>query len=290
MSKRTRKASESSANANPHSSTKRQKPSIPQKTKRMGFLKQPSDLAATYLLPSSTVIDFYPSFLTAEESAALYNALTSAPHPPYSLISPIPTNTTFQWTTASYKIFGKDILAPRLLSGFSDDQDVKDVYNITSVFPWTPEVRKVKEKIERDLGITIRYAQANWYRDGKDSIGFHTDSETREGDCVVSLSLGVKRVFRLRHKRYKEVGDELIESDDEDDEDGSGSRNGAGEVGDDSFSGLPIRKLTTTRVEFDLVPGSLLIMRGDCQKHWKHAVPKEKNVNEGRINITFREF
>jgi alkylated DNA repair dioxygenase AlkB len=33
--------------------------------------------------------------------------------------------------------------------------------------------------------------------------------------------------------------------------------------------------------------GSLLIMAGDAQKHFKHEVPKEPGVTQPRINLTF---
>jgi len=34
--------------------------------------------------------------------------------------------------------------------------------------------------------------------------------------------------------------------------------------------------------------GSLLIMTGETQKNFKHEVPKEPNITEPRINLTFR--
>jgi alkylated DNA repair dioxygenase AlkB len=36
--------------------------------------------------------------------------------------------------------------------------------------------------------------------------------------------------------------------------------------------------------------GSLLLMKGATQKHWKHALPKSKKVLAPRINLTFREI
>lgn len=43
-------------------------------------------------------------------------------------------------------------------------------------------------------------------------------------------------------------------------------------------------------VEYDLSHGSLLIMSGTTQRHWKHAIPKAYGLKEGRINLTFRKF
>jgi alkylated DNA repair dioxygenase AlkB len=36
--------------------------------------------------------------------------------------------------------------------------------------------------------------------------------------------------------------------------------------------------------------GSLLIMAGNTQEHFKHEVPKEPGVSQPRINLTFRRI
>ena len=38
----------------------------------------------------------------------------------------------------------------------------------------------------------------------------------------------------------------------------------------------------------DLGHGSLLVMKGDSQKNWKHSIPKSAREMELRINLTFR--
>jgi alkylated DNA repair dioxygenase AlkB len=40
----------------------------------------------------------------------------------------------------------------------------------------------------------------NLYRDGNDSVGLHADAEPEMGPVIGSLSLGAKRLFRLKHK------------------------------------------------------------------------------------------
>jgi len=90
----------------------------------------------------------------------------------------------------------------------------------------------------------------NYYRNGKDYIGFHSDSEVNKGDLIASISLGTTRKFVLRHKKWKEN--------------------------------------ETDKIEFELIGGSLLIMRGDTQDHWKHALIKQPKVEGSRINLTFR--
>jgi alkylated DNA repair dioxygenase AlkB len=39
-----------------------------------------------------------------------------------------------------------------------------------------------------------------------------------------------------------------------------------------------------------LTHGSLLLMRGEMQHYWQHAIPKSKNSCDQRINLTFRNI
>lgn len=43
-------------------------------------------------------------------------------------------------------------------------------------------------------------------------------------------------------------------------------------------------------IRLELGHGSLLVMRGSTQHHWKHSVPKETSHREPRINLTFRHI
>lgn len=50
-----------------------------------------------------------------------------------------------------------------------------------------------------------------------------------------------------------------------------------------------IRRDSDSKIwRYQLDSGDLLIMHGDCQKYFKHQVPKRKKVTEPRINLTFR--
>jgi alkylated DNA repair dioxygenase AlkB len=41
-------------------------------------------------------------------------------------------------------------------------------------------------------------------------------------------------------------------------------------------------------IEVELTHGSVLIMAGEIQHHWKHCVPKTKLKKGERINLTYR--
>lgn len=95
----------------------------------------------------------------------------------------------------------------------------------------------------------------NYYRDGNDSIGGHTDCEPNLGEnpLVASVSFGATRKFKIVHKTAK---------------------NGKFRV----------------RKEYDLPNGSLVVMGGTMQHYWLHELPKQKEVKEPRVSLTFRRI
>ena len=50
------------------------------------------------------------------------------------------------------------------------------------------------------------------------------------------------------------------------------------------------RRDVDDRLDLDLPDGSLLVMRGTLQQHYRHAVPKRRAAVEPRINLTFRRI
>jgi alkylated DNA repair dioxygenase AlkB len=147
-----------------------------------------------------------------------------------------------------YKMFGKDVKTPRLLWAVRDkDFDIKKSYTVTESYIWDKKIERLKTKVEKIINKKIKYAQINYYRNGNDYIGWHTDSEVVEGDLIASLSLGVTRKFH-----FKSIKD-------------------------------------NDQYEIKLTDGSLIIFDESAAKlDWKHRVPKEPKIEEGRINITFR--
>ena len=47
-------------------------------------------------------------------------------------------------------------------------------------------------------------------------------------------------------------------------------------------------KLTKQKISINLPSGSLLVMKGETQKHWLHQIPISKKIKSHRINLTFR--
>jgi alkylated DNA repair dioxygenase AlkB len=196
------------------------------------------DRSVNKILENKSKIIYIPNFISSSESKKLYDELVNNPN----------------WMQGTYQMFGKPVKTPRLLWAMRNETfDVPSSYNVTGNSIYSKLVDKLKKKVEKRTKHVMNYAQLNYYRDGQDYIGWHSDSEVKKGDLIASISLGAERKFSLRHKDYKTNKD------------------------------IP-------KYNFKLGNGSLLIMDyNTANKYWKHSLPKMKNVSEGRINITFRD-
>jgi alkylated DNA repair dioxygenase AlkB len=157
------------------------------------------------------------------------------------------------WEQHLIRIHGREIASPRL-SAWYGDPDAHYSYSGLSLEPrpWLPVIADLKARVETACGAPFNSVLLNLYRDGVDSMGWHSDDEHELGErpVIASLSLGATRRFRLRHRRRKEL----------------------------------------EPVAIDLESGSLLIMKGDTQRFWKHQIAKTRRVVEARVNLTFRNI
>ncbi|MEG4070202.1 alpha-ketoglutarate-dependent dioxygenase AlkB [Microcoleus sp. Pol11C2] len=158
---------------------------------------------------------------------------------------------TINWKQEVALLFGKQVAIPRL-SAWYGDAGKSYTYSKIKMEPnlWTPTLITIKSKIEAIAGTLFNSVLLNLYRDGKDSVAWHSDDESELGEnpAIGSLSFGATRRFMLRHKYQKQ-----------------------------------------TKLEIQLTPGSLLLMKGRTQHFWQHQIPKAAKVTEPRINLTFRK-
>lgn len=49
-----------------------------------------------------------------------------------------------------------------------------------------------------------------------------------------------------------------------------------------------LRHQDSETLSIELEDGSVLLMAGELQRHWKHQVPVQRKIKEPRINLTFR--
>ncbi len=151
------------------------------------------------------------------------------------------------WRHEHAVLFGRRIALPRLTAWFGAEG-----YSYSGIchdpVPFTPLLKTLNSTIEGITGGRFNSVLINLYRDGQDSMGWHSDDEAVLGPEpeIASLSLGATRRFHLKHKARREL------------------------------------------VAVDLAHGSCLIMRGRCQACWRHQLPKTRKKVGPRINLTFR--
>ncbi len=156
-----------------------------------------------------------------------------------------------KWQQNKIKMFGKVYDEPRLTAWYGD-QGLSYKYSGIQLnpTPWIEMLEELKSKVSLLAKVQFNSALLNYYRGGNDSMGYHQDNEPELGvnPVIASLSFGAERTFQLKHIRDKSI----------------------------------------KRKDIPLKSGSLLIMAGETQHHWKHQIPKTKKSIGPRLNITFR--
>ena len=167
-----------------------------------------------------------------------------------------PQQNTIEWQTETIKIFGKSILVPRLVAWYGDkNYAYSGVVHLAK--KWDEKLNEIRQFIDiltTNIAATFHNnynsVLLNFYANGEQYIGFHKDNEK---------SLGIKPII-------------------------ASVSLGANR----KFSCKTTQNNQT--VNFNLHNGSLLIMGGDFQKDFSHALPKQKKVQQARINLTFRNI
>jgi alkylated DNA repair dioxygenase AlkB len=157
---------------------------------------------------------------------------------------------TVPWQQDTLNFGGKRVLVPRLQAWYGNLTTHYEYSGLRlTPLPWTPALLAIKTKIEKRFDLSFNSVLLNYYRNGQDSVAWHSDNEAELGPdpLIASLSFGAARRFELKHR------------------DGS-----------------------TQKVNIELADGSLLLMGRGMQKHWSHQLPKQPRVTEPRLNLTFR--
>ena len=153
------------------------------------------------------------------------------------------------WKQESMNMYGRKVDFPRLTSWYGDNDKPYSFSGVTlQPHDWTNEILSIKEKVEKLTMVNFNSVLLNMYRNGNDSISWHTDAEKELGEnpVIASVNFGATRKFQLRHIKTKE------------------------------------------KLEIELTHGSVLIMQGELQHFWQHQVPKTSKPVLERVNLTFR--
>ena len=159
---------------------------------------------------------------------------------------------SIEWETHRIRLFGREVDSPRL-SSWIGDEDAAYTYSGTRFQPrpWPLALAGIRDLLERELAGRFNSVLANRYRDGRDCMGWHSDNEAALGPRPLIASLSLGATRRFVLKHR----------------------------------GEPSRKLT-----LELPHGSLLVMRGDTQQNYRHALPRTAKPIGERINLTFRRI
>ena len=182
------------------------------------------------------LLQYLPGYFDSEESPHLFEQLKSG----------------IAWKQETLMLYGKKILTPRLTAWYGDSGITYRYSGVTfQARPWTPALLEIKNRIEPAAGLIFNSVLLNLYRDGNDSMGWHSDDEPELGanPIIASVNFGQERRFDFRHKKDH-----------------------------------------TQKHQINLSNGSLLVMKGDIQHHWQHQIAKSAKIKNERINLTFREI
>ena len=153
------------------------------------------------------------------------------------------------WEQHAIKLYGRTVRTPRLTAWMGDGPyRYSGIVNEPTL--WPEALVELRERLRDELGVEFNSCLANLYRDGADSMGFHSDNEPELSPrpTIASISLGDRRGFVLRHRR------------------------------------------TGERWIWDLGHGDLLVMRDESQSDYAHAIPKTSRQVGPRMNLTLRRF
>lgn len=153
------------------------------------------------------------------------------------------------WEQADLIVFGRKVSEPRRSVWYAPT-GMDYLYSNTrrTAHPMPAVLRALADRIEESTGAAYNSVLANLYRDGNDRLGWHADNEECNGPEPTIASVSLGAERRF-DLRHNDTGE-------------------------------------TRSV---LLPhGSLLVMSGPLQRHWKHQVPPARRLSSARINLTFR--
>jgi alkylated DNA repair dioxygenase AlkB len=100
------------------------------------------------------------------------------------------------------RFFGRDVAMPRLTAWYGDPGATYTYSGLLNEpMPWTPVLGRLRDDLNAALSLRLNSCLANWYRDGNDSMGWHSDNERELCDTIVSVSFGATRAFEIREGR-----------------------------------------------------------------------------------------
>lgn len=172
----------------------------------------------------------YDGFIPKDEADRYYNALLH----------------DTPWHEYQMHMYDKVVTAPRMIAWYGAADEAGE-----NPLPFTPELLEIQKKVEKETNLKFNAVLLNLYRNGNDSVSWHSDKEHKIGKNpnIASVTFGQTRPFRFRHKTNKQI----------------------------------------EQLEIQLHHGTLLLMSGTTNTFWEHHIPKSAKEMLPRINLTFRQ-
>ena len=155
------------------------------------------------------------------------------------------------WKNDEVVIFGKRHVTGRKVAWYGDNGFEYTYSGKTKrALPWTDELMQLRALVERETGLSFNSCLLNLYHHGDEGMGWHSDDEPTLGRNPAIASLSLGAARPFDFRH----------------------------------------RITKEKVSVMLESGSLLLMAGETQHHWVHALPKSRKIKDVRINLTFRLF
>ncbi len=187
------------------------------------------------ILNNDGLVEYYSDFLSQSDAAYYFNTLAEE----------------IAWQHDQLLMFGKHITTKRKVAWYANEP-YEYIYSNTkkTARTWTTCLKKIKEQLELSMGESFNACLLNYYHNGGEGMGWHSDNEVmmKKHASIASISLGAQRTFLFQHKENED------------------------------------------KQAIELENGSLLLMKGATQDYWKHQLPIRKRIKAPRINLTFRHF
>ncbi|MBF0803624.1 MULTISPECIES: alpha-ketoglutarate-dependent dioxygenase AlkB [unclassified Neisseria] len=157
------------------------------------------------------------------------------------------------WRYDEAVVFGRRITTARKVAWYGDGAFAYTYSGITrTALPWSGVLPEIKCMVEARLAAVsptvFNSCLLNLYSDGLEGMAWHSDDEKELGRNTVIASVSFGATRKFAFKH----------------------------------------KRTGEKRELMLEHGQLIVMRGETQSHWLHAVMRSTKIREPRINLTFR--
>ncbi|CAA7265714.1 unnamed protein product [Cyclocybe aegerita] len=239
---------------------------------------------------SDCEVYYVPSFISEKKAEDWYEELLSLE----------------TWYQPKLKVYGREVIQSRKIAAYATDPNLTLKYSgqvVDMNYEYPQVLREIQDQVEDKLGVKFNHVMLNLYEDGTIYIGNHRD--TPENKVIASVSLGAPRTFIMTQdpKAQRRKADHASPSSVGNVElrdltsrprtsprsESSSSRKCPADYQETESTEEP-PQLFVARKSWILAPGSLVVMQGETQKYWKHEIPKEPKVKEGRISLTFRQL